>query len=248
MPSDEAPPTTLETDLRRLGLNRTADDLNDLIAEATRKRWSATVLLEHIVAAELEDRQHLRADGGGGASGFGLEIQMSADAVTSTDAASAVGFGGRWHLAGGRRQAHREPVDPVPVGLYVVGSLYFETYLAMAAVTISWCRRSVSAAMRRSCRWSSPEIRMFIDFDLSLGLGGTAFGVSATERGWLSAGVAGTGAGAGAGDGGWGRSSPISSWWSRLNPFDMEARVVFMLLSRRLLECCRRSVAIQRAV
>ena len=50
-------PTTLETDLRRLGLNRTADDLNDLIAEATRKRWSATVLLEHIVAAELEDRQ-----------------------------------------------------------------------------------------------------------------------------------------------------------------------------------------------
>ena len=42
MPSDEAPPTTLET---------------DLIAEATRKRWSATVLLEHIVAAELEDRQ-----------------------------------------------------------------------------------------------------------------------------------------------------------------------------------------------
>ena len=43
--------------LRRLGLNRTADELNDRIAEATRKRWSATVLLEHIVAAELEDKQ-----------------------------------------------------------------------------------------------------------------------------------------------------------------------------------------------
>ena len=30
---------------------RTADELNDRIAEATRKRWSATVLLKHIVAA-----------------------------------------------------------------------------------------------------------------------------------------------------------------------------------------------------
>ena len=57
MPSDETPPTTLETDLRRLGFNRTADDLNDLVATATRKRWSTTVMLERIVAAELEDRQ-----------------------------------------------------------------------------------------------------------------------------------------------------------------------------------------------
>ena len=57
MPSDETPPTTLETDLRRFGFNRTADDLNDLVALATRKRWSSTVLLEHLVAAELEDRQ-----------------------------------------------------------------------------------------------------------------------------------------------------------------------------------------------
>ena len=57
MPSDETPPTTLETDLRRLGLNRTADDLNDLVALATRKRWSTTVMLERIVGAELEDRQ-----------------------------------------------------------------------------------------------------------------------------------------------------------------------------------------------
>ncbi|MCY4637292.1 MAG: ATP-binding protein [Acidobacteria bacterium] len=56
MPSDRTP-TTLATDLRRLGLNRTADELNDIIAQSTRKRWSATVLLEHIVAAELEEKQ-----------------------------------------------------------------------------------------------------------------------------------------------------------------------------------------------
>ena len=57
MPSDRKTPTTLATDLRRLGLNRTADELNDIIAQSTRKRWSATVLLEHIVAAELEEKQ-----------------------------------------------------------------------------------------------------------------------------------------------------------------------------------------------
>ena len=57
MPSDDTPTTTLATDLRRLGLLRTADDLNDRIAEATRKRWSPTVLLERLVADELEDRQ-----------------------------------------------------------------------------------------------------------------------------------------------------------------------------------------------
>ena len=57
MPSDNTTPTTLPTNLQRLGLNRTAEDLDDLIAQATRKRWSPAVLLEHIVAAELEDRQ-----------------------------------------------------------------------------------------------------------------------------------------------------------------------------------------------
>ena len=55
MPSDRELLTTLANDLRRLGLNRTADELNDIIAQAARKRWSATVLLEHIVAAELEE-------------------------------------------------------------------------------------------------------------------------------------------------------------------------------------------------
>ena len=57
MPSENTNPTTLATELRRLGLVRTADDLNDLIAQATRKRWSPAVLLEHLVAAEREDRQ-----------------------------------------------------------------------------------------------------------------------------------------------------------------------------------------------
>ena len=57
MPSDRETLTTLATNLRRLGLNRTADELNDIIAESTRKRWSGTVLLENIVAAELEEKQ-----------------------------------------------------------------------------------------------------------------------------------------------------------------------------------------------
>ena len=56
MPSPDGP-TTLTSDLRRLGLLRTADDLNDILARATRHRWSSTVLLEHLVTAELEERQ-----------------------------------------------------------------------------------------------------------------------------------------------------------------------------------------------
>ena len=43
----------------RLNWPRTADDLNDLIAQATQRRWSPTVLLERVVAAELEpDMKH----------------------------------------------------------------------------------------------------------------------------------------------------------------------------------------------
>ena len=56
MPSPDVP-TTLTSDLRRLGLPRTAEDLNDILARATRHRWSPTVLLEHLVSAELEERQ-----------------------------------------------------------------------------------------------------------------------------------------------------------------------------------------------
>ena len=58
MLSPDAPPTTtLTSNLRRLGLLRTAEDLNDILARATQRRWSPTVLLEHVVTAELEDRQ-----------------------------------------------------------------------------------------------------------------------------------------------------------------------------------------------
>lgn len=56
MPSATPTPTSLASDLRRLNLPRTAEDLNDLIARATRQRWSPTRLLEQVVAAEHEDR------------------------------------------------------------------------------------------------------------------------------------------------------------------------------------------------
>jgi DNA replication protein DnaC len=42
--------------LRALGLRHTADQLSDLIALATKKRMSATQILEHVVAGEEEDR------------------------------------------------------------------------------------------------------------------------------------------------------------------------------------------------
>ena len=63
MPSvDPIPTTTLTDNLRRLGLGHTADDLNDLVARATHKRWSPVVLLETLVQAELEDRAHRRLE------------------------------------------------------------------------------------------------------------------------------------------------------------------------------------------
>ena len=57
MPSPDDPTTTLTSNLRRLGCLRTAEDLNDVLARATQHRWSPTVLLEHVVTAELADRQ-----------------------------------------------------------------------------------------------------------------------------------------------------------------------------------------------
>jgi DNA replication protein DnaC len=57
MPSVGPTPTTILTDnLRRVGLAHTADDLNDLVARATQKRWSPVVPLETLAQAELEDR------------------------------------------------------------------------------------------------------------------------------------------------------------------------------------------------
>jgi DNA replication protein DnaC len=58
MPSVPIPPATLSHQLRRLGLTRSADDLNDLLARATKHRWTSVALLEALATAELEDRAH----------------------------------------------------------------------------------------------------------------------------------------------------------------------------------------------
>jgi DNA replication protein DnaC len=46
----------LSSHLRRLGLTRIADDLNDLVARATKDRWTPVALLEALATTELEDR------------------------------------------------------------------------------------------------------------------------------------------------------------------------------------------------
>ena len=56
MPSLDPIPPTLSSNLRRIGLRRLADDLNDVIARATRARSSPVALLEAVVTAELDDR------------------------------------------------------------------------------------------------------------------------------------------------------------------------------------------------
>ena len=58
MPSVPTPPATLSSQLRRLGLTRSADDLNDLVARAAKHRWTTVALLEALATAELEDRAH----------------------------------------------------------------------------------------------------------------------------------------------------------------------------------------------
>jgi DNA replication protein DnaC len=57
-PPPTLPPTppTLPEALRSLGLRRTAADLADFLARATRSRWSPAVLLEELVRAEAQDR------------------------------------------------------------------------------------------------------------------------------------------------------------------------------------------------
>jgi DNA replication protein DnaC len=62
MTSPDPIPTTLRDHLRRLGLLNTADELNDLVARATQKRWSPIVLLEHLVKAELDARTRQRVE------------------------------------------------------------------------------------------------------------------------------------------------------------------------------------------
>jgi DNA replication protein DnaC len=62
MPSADPTLTTLSDKLRRLGLVATADTLNDVIARATRSRWSPTQLLEQVGQTELEDRARRRLE------------------------------------------------------------------------------------------------------------------------------------------------------------------------------------------
>ena len=62
MTSPDPIPTTLSDHLRQLGLLYTADELNDLVARATQKRWSPIVLLEHLVKAELDARTRQRVE------------------------------------------------------------------------------------------------------------------------------------------------------------------------------------------
>ena len=59
---DPTPTTTLLANVRRLGLTHTAESLDDLIARATRSRWSPTVLLDTLVQAELEARARRRLE------------------------------------------------------------------------------------------------------------------------------------------------------------------------------------------
>jgi hypothetical protein len=54
--------TTLLANVRRLGLTHTAESLDDLIARATRSRWSPTILLDTLVQAELEARARRRLE------------------------------------------------------------------------------------------------------------------------------------------------------------------------------------------
>ena len=62
MTSGDPTLTTLTDRLRRLGLGVTAETLNDLVARATRARWSPTQLLEHVAHAELDDRARRRLE------------------------------------------------------------------------------------------------------------------------------------------------------------------------------------------
>jgi DNA replication protein DnaC len=56
MPSAPTVPPTLSNHLRRLGLTRSADNLNDLLARAAKDRWTPVALLEALATTELEDR------------------------------------------------------------------------------------------------------------------------------------------------------------------------------------------------
>jgi DNA replication protein DnaC len=66
MPSDSTTMTATTTDLaatlRALGLWRIADDLNDLLARATKSRWSSVQLLEELARLETQERARKSAE------------------------------------------------------------------------------------------------------------------------------------------------------------------------------------------
>jgi DNA replication protein DnaC len=47
---------TLDEQLKTIGLRLTASQLDDLVSLATKKRWGATEILEHIARIEIDDR------------------------------------------------------------------------------------------------------------------------------------------------------------------------------------------------
>jgi DNA replication protein DnaC len=51
------PKTELAEQLRALGLLRTAEDLDDFLARATKQRWSPRVLLEELARQEIAERE-----------------------------------------------------------------------------------------------------------------------------------------------------------------------------------------------
>jgi DNA replication protein DnaC len=50
--------TELASQLHALRLPRTAEDLDDFLARATKQRWSARVVLEELVRQETAEREH----------------------------------------------------------------------------------------------------------------------------------------------------------------------------------------------
>jgi len=56
--STTTPKTELPEQLHALRLPRTAEDLDDFLARATKQRWSARVVLEELVRQETAEREH----------------------------------------------------------------------------------------------------------------------------------------------------------------------------------------------
>src|SRR2546425_3345856 len=58
VPIRRCPMAPLSDTLKTLGLHHTATHLDDLVALATKRRWSPVQLLEHLVATEQQERTH----------------------------------------------------------------------------------------------------------------------------------------------------------------------------------------------